>query len=175
MARKSNRKTRLTALAAVIPAAVVAAPPPMVVPGGTLDSRITGADVYLARPQRAKSPAGKACAVAESYVDLINAGRYRDVANLFADDALLLEPTRTTYRGLAEIRTFYEGRIGAMRPEVIPVAYVGDERDCMVELAFLTDVGGERRFVLASIDHFTVDAKGKVSRMIAFARPPRAQ
>ena len=166
-------KLVLPGLLAVAPA--VAAPPPMVVPGGTLDSRFTGAEVYVGRPEPATPPPGKACAAASAYVGHINAGRYREAANLFADDGLLLEPMRTTYRGLAEIRTFYEGRIGPMKPEVVPVAFVGNDRDCMLEMASLSTIGGEKRFALVSVNHFTVNAAGKVIRMIAFARPPRTQ
>jgi hypothetical protein len=175
MIRRLARMMGFAGLVAAPLAAADSAPAPMVAPGGVLDGRFTGAEVYLTDPERAKRPPGKACAVAEAYVDRVNAGRFRDVADLFAEDALLLEPTRTTYRGLTAIRSFYEGRIGAMKPQIVPVAYVGDDRDCMVELAVKTEVGGERRFALVSIDHFTLDAKGKVARMIAFARPPRTQ
>jgi hypothetical protein len=163
----------LAGFLAVPLSAWVGAPPAPAVPGGPIDTRFTGAEVYLARPQRAKLPAGTACALAESYVDHINAGRFRAAADLFAADAILFEPTRRTYRGLVEIRTFYEVQIGRMRPEVVPVSYLGDERDCMVELATRTEIAGEPRYALVSIDHFTVDAHGKASRMIAFARPPR--
>lgn len=159
----------------MVSAGALAAPSAPTVPGGAIDTRVTGAEVYLAKPERAKPPAGRACALAQAYVDHINAGRYRDAADLFAADAILFEPTRRTYRGLAEIRTFYEGQIGKMRPEVVPVSYLGDDRDCMVELATRTDIGGEQRYALVSIDHFTLDANGKAARMIAFARPPRTQ
>jgi hypothetical protein len=166
--------SRMAAVAAILVGitAVVATSPPAAIPGGVLDPRFPGADVYLTAPERAKPPAGRACEAAERYVDLVNAGRFGDVAGLFAEDALLLDPMRHTYRGSEQIHSFYEGRIGAMRPEVVPVAYVGDDRDCMVELAAKSDVGGERRFALVSVDHFTLEASGKVSRMIAFARPP---
>ena len=151
------------------------APPPSPTPGGPFDTNVTGAEVYVGVPQRAKRPAGKACAVAEAYVDHINSGRYRDAADLFADDGVLFEPSRRTYRGRAEIRTFYEGQIGGMRPEVVPVAYLGNDRECMVELAVKTAIGGAQRFALVSIDHFTLDGKGRVASMIAFPRPPRTQ
>lgn len=155
---------------------VVAEAPPAAtaIAGGALDSRFPGAEVYLAAPVRAKRPAGKACAVAEAYVDHINAGQFRAVADLFADDALLLEPSRHTYLGMVQIRSFYEGKIGTMRPEVMPVAYLGDDSDCMVELAAKSDFGGTRLYALVSVDHFTLDVHGKVARMVAFARPPRA-
>ena len=36
------------------------------------------------------------------------------------------------------------------------------------------EVKGERRYVLSSIDHFTLGADGKFSRMIVYLRPPMA-
>ena len=62
-----------------------------------------------------------------------------------------------------------------MRPEVIPVTFLGNDRDCMVEMTTRTEIGGEQRYVLVSINHFTLDDKGNAARMIAFARPPRTQ
>lgn len=171
----TRKFSRMAALAAILVAATAAtSPQPTPIPGGKLDPRFPGAEIYLTPPMRAKPPAGKACKVAERYVDLVNAGRYNDVAALFAADALLLEPMRSTARGSLEINDFYAHRIGAMRPEVVPVAYAGDNRDCMVELATKIDLSGERRFALVSIDHFTLDAHGKVLHMIAFARPARS-
>lgn len=60
-----------------------------------------------------------------------------------------------------------------MRPQITAVAYFGDEVDCMVELATLKPVDGAPRWVLVSVDHFTMAANGKVARMVAFARAPR--
>lgn len=167
---------RIAALATTLAsgASVAATSPPSTpIAGGALDPRFPGAEIYLEPPVRAKPPAGKACAAAARYVDLVNAGRFRDVAKLYSDDALLLEPMRSTAHGSLEIRAFYERKIGPMRPEVVPVAYLGSNRDCMVELASKIEIGAERRFALVSIDHFTLDARGKVMRMIAFARPAR--
>lgn len=95
-------------------------------------------------------------------------------ADLFGADAVLLEPTGHAADGLAEIRSFYETIIGRMKPEIIAVAYLGDDTDYMVELATKKQVNGEARFVLVSIDHFTLGADGKIARMIAFSRPPAA-
>ena len=159
------------ALAAAPPVQAASGPS---IPGGAHDPRYPGAEVYVGVPQRAAPGEGKACAVAAAYVDGVNAGRLREVADLFADDALLLEPSRRTWRGIEQIRSFYEGQIGRMRPTVVPVAFLGNDRECMVELASLTDLGGgDRRYALVSIDHFILDAAGKVATMVAFARPAR--
>lgn len=145
------------------------------VAGGALDSGFTGADVYLGTPKAAKAPATKACSAARSYVDLINGGQFQKLAGLFEEDGVVLDPMRQDIRGRDQIRAFYEGRIGKMRPELIAVAYLANGRDCMVELAARRDVRGAMRYALVSIDHFTLGKAGKIARMVAFARPPRTE
>jgi hypothetical protein len=126
-------------------------------------------------PARAEPPSGKACQAAKSYVDLINAGRFMEVVELLEEDAVVLEPTRRILRGRDQIREFYGGTIGAMRPEIVAVVYLGDDRDCMVELAARMKVRDQLRHVLVSIDHFTMGAEGRIARMVAFARPLRTE
>lgn len=167
----------LIAFAALwLPPQVEAAPQtPSIVPGGALDIQFAGPDVYLVNPVRTKPGAGKACAAAQAYVDSINAGRFGDVADLFAPNGLLLHPPGHSHIGQTEIREFYESTIGPMRPEIVPVGYVGEGRECMVEIAAKIDIGGEHRFMLASVDHFTVSRDGKVTRMISYGRPRAVQ
>lgn len=143
--------------------------------GGEIDETFTGADLYLGVPREAEAPPTKACTAAKNYVIYINAGRFPEVVDLFADDAAVLDPARRLMRGRSDIQAFYQGAIRQMRPELVGVAYLGNETDCVVELARKDTVGGKPRYVLVSIDHFTVDKDGKVVRMIAFARPPRSQ
>src|SRR5262249_10798838 len=107
---------------------------PMTIAGGDLDPAFPDADIYIGPPKTATPPPRRACAVAARYVELVNAGEYAAVAALFADDATFLEPLRPTLRGHAEIEQFYVGKIGSMKPHIIPVSYHGDERECMVEL-----------------------------------------
>ncbi|MGE3693139.1 MAG: nuclear transport factor 2 family protein [Novosphingobium sp.] len=147
---------------------------PRTIPGGVLDPAFPDADVYLGEPANPEPPPGRACALARRYVDLVNAGKYAEVAALFADDATFLEPMRPTLHGRAEIDEFYIKRIGSMAPTVRAVKYFGDDEECMVELALLTEIGGAKRWVLVSMDHFILDADGKVKSMTAFARPVRA-
>lgn len=144
---------------------------PVVIAGGALDPAYTGADVYIDTPAPAKIPSGPACKAAKAYVDYHQAGRFAEVPSLFADDAALLEPTRLNIRGKEAITQFYAKAIGSLKPEIAAVFYLGDASDCMVELAVRQPIDGKPRYRLASMDHFTVDARGRIIRMIAFARP----
>jgi hypothetical protein len=144
-----------------------------VIPGGQLDPAIDDADIYLVTPAAPRIPRGRACALAARYVALVNAGKYLEVAALFADDATFLEPMRPTLHGRAEIDEFYSKRIGAMAPQIMAVAYFGNDRECLVELALQVTIAGQKRWALVSMDHFILRADGKVQSMTAFARPPR--
>ncbi|MBV1688752.1 nuclear transport factor 2 family protein [Novosphingobium sp. G106] len=143
----------------------------MTIAGGALDPAYDKADVYLETPPSAPVPPGRACQLAARYVALINAGDYLGAAALFADDATFLEPMRPSLKGRAQIDEFYTKVIGGMKPQVIAVAYTGDDRECMVALANRTTLDGKERYHLASVDHFILRADGKVDSMVAFARP----
>ena len=147
---------------------------PMMIGGGALDPAFPGADIFLVSPKPPKLPHGKACAVAKRYVHLINAGDFSGVAALFADDATLLDPMRPNLQGRVQIVDFYRKRIGQMRPNVLAVTYLGDDKQCMVTLARQIEVAGASRYVLASVDHFILARQGRIASMVAFARPPRS-
>jgi SnoaL-like domain len=158
---------------AILIGAAPAGAAPVVIAGGALDPAYTQADVYLDTPPAPPVPAGPACAAARAYVELHQAGRYAEVADLFSDDAALLEPSRLDVRGKAGITRFYVDAIGRLKPDIVGVFYLGDATDCMVELAVRQMIDGKLRYRLASMDHFTVDASGKVIRMVAFQRPSK--
>jgi len=168
-----HRRIAAAMLTLTLPGAALALEPPMIIAGGQLDPAFPNADVYLGTPATPTIPPGRACALAQHYVELVNAGKYLEVAALFADDATFLEPMRPTLHGRAEIDAFYTKRIGAMAPQVMGVSYFGNDSECMVELALQTVIGGEKRWVLVSIDHFILNDEGKVRSMAAFARPVR--
>lgn len=145
----------------------------MIVPGGELDPAFPGADVFISAPRQPTIPPGRACEVARRYVELINAGDYPGVAALYADDATFLEPMRPTLHGRRQIDEFYNRQIGAMKPRIAAVSFLGGETECMVSLALRTEIDGRERYVIVSVDHFLVNAEGRIVSMIAFARPPR--
>ena len=153
-------------------APALAETPPLDLAGGPADYTATG-EFFRDVPRSAEPQAGTACMAAKRYLELVNAGRYGEMADLFTPDAVVLEPMRGPSggmaRGRAEIDAFYSRRIGAMRPHVIGVAYVGNRTDCMLENA--AKVPPSTRYSLSSINHFTVNRQGKITRMVAFARP----
>ena len=175
MSRKpmSRKLAVLLALTLLAPGTAMAFQSPMIVAGGQLDPAFPSADVYIGTPAAPAIPPGPACAMAQRYVELVNAGKYAEVAALYADDATFLEPMRPTLQGRAQIDEFYIKRIGGMAPQIMAVSYFGDESECMVELALRSDIAGQLRWVLVSIDHFILGADGKIKSMIAFARPVR--
>lgn len=151
----------------------MASEPPMIVPGGQLDPAFSDADVYIGAPKAATAPEGRACAVAQRYVDLINAGDYPGVGALFSDEATFLEPMRPTLRGRSQIDEFYTKRIGSMKPRIVAVSYLGNDAECMVTLTRQIEIGGQQRYVLVSVDHFLIGVDGRILSMAAFARPAR--
>jgi hypothetical protein len=172
-----NQTKAAIALAAAMllaPTGAMAIEPPMLVSGGQLDSAFPGADVYIGTPSSPAVPATPACAVAERYVALINAGKYAEVAALYADTAAFLEPMRPTLRGRAEIDAFYTSRIGAMAPKIAATSYLGNDAECVVALALQTAIAGQQRWVMVSVDHFIIGADGKIASMTAYARPTRS-
>ncbi|MFT4026679.1 MAG: nuclear transport factor 2 family protein [Novosphingobium sp.] len=162
----------LIALAAAAPAFAQGEAPPLELAGGPADYTATG-EFFRDVPRAAVPQPGTACMAARRYLELVNSGRYGEMADLFTADAVVLEPMRGPSggmaRGRAEIDAFYSRRIGAMRPHVVGVAYVGNRTDCMLENA--AKVPPATRYSLSSINHFTVNRQGKITRMVAFARP----
>ncbi|MBU6266655.1 MAG: nuclear transport factor 2 family protein [Sphingomonadales bacterium] len=161
----------MSLLAALVLAA--SGPAPMALSGGQLDPAYTDADVYRDAPRPPRVPPGPACALADHYVKLVDSGQYAATAALYADDATFLEPMRPGLHGRAEIDAFYARQIGGMKPRLRAVALLGSGRECMVEIAREVVLDGRPRWALVSIDHFLLGADGRISSMIAYARPPR--
>jgi len=75
--------------------------------GGEIDDSFSGADLYLSTPREAAAPKTRACRAAKNYVVNINAGQFSRVVDLFADDAVVLDPARLRRRrtGPPRVRT----------------------------------------------------------------------
>jgi len=131
------------------------------------------ADMFDTIPKAAHPSPGLACAAAHAYVELIKAGRYNEIGSLFATDAIFLSPDGNIYRGRDEITGFYGKFLGHVKPEIIPLSFIGENNECIMELASRTNPEG--KFRVGAIDHFTVDASGKVKRMVVFLRPAAIQ
>ena len=168
--RASKLGARLTLLAGAIGGLAVPAQA-ISIPGGVIEENVRDqAEIYVGKP--AMATANPSCRAAERYVHLINTHRYGEVASLFADDAIVLEPRRDGgHRGKAEINRFYTETIGRIQPDLVAVAYTGAGDSCFVALAIKLLINGQERYALASVDHFIQNRRGKVTTMIAFTRP----
>jgi SnoaL-like domain len=138
--------------------------------GGALDAGVAGLDVYLRVPKAADAPPGTACQIAKRYVDLINGRSFAEITDLFENDAVVLDQIGKNVRGHDEINAYFTA-LGQMPPQMIAVAYTGNDVDCMVEIATQMKIQGQPRYVLTSVDHFTLGKSGKVTRLVAFGRP----
>jgi SnoaL-like domain len=170
----NTRTSSVALIALVLIGAVNAVADPVHIDGGALDPAFDDTDVYVGVPAQATATGGAACRVAQEYIKLVRDGQYTQVAALFAADAVVLEPTRQHVQGREAITQFYAGTIGRMRPDIVAVSYVGNDRDCMVSIAVRITLDAQSRYKLASVDHFTLDSSGNVQRMVAYVRPGRA-
>ena len=145
------------------------AAPGVRVAGGILDPSFTDIDVYLETPLAAHAPPG--WSIAERYVELINSGRFAQVVDLYSDDAVVIPPlANMRAEGRRQISEFYESIVAAYRPTIIPVAYGCYGSECFQVHATTRDIRGKTRYVLSTVDHFTVDEDGLIVRMIAYPR-----
>ena len=128
-------------------------------------------DVFDTPPKAASAKGKASCQVAQKYVDNVNAGRYQDQGTLFADDAVFVRPDGKVSRGAKEMGDFYKNFLGMMVPTIIPISFIADGSECVMELAAITKLGGEEKYKLGAIDHFTVNKAGKIQHMVVFVRP----
>lgn len=131
-------------------------------------------DWFATRPPAA-TVHGKSCEVAQRYVDIINAKRYGELKTLFADAAVFLTPVGKVLHGPQEIDAFYQTMIGALQPDIVPVSFISDGAHCVMELVAQTRQDAGKGYQLSAIDHFTVNAEGKIENMIVYLRPHRLQ
>ncbi|MDG2003808.1 MAG: nuclear transport factor 2 family protein [Novosphingobium sp.] len=141
------------------------------VPGGRLDpAHADKRDVFIDTPVDAK--ASPAYRLAQTYVEHVQAREFHKLPDLFTDDAVIYPPLRRApVVGRAKIVDFYENTIAKVTPIAKAVSIYGEGNDCFMELSIPMDVDGEQRYVLTTIDHFTLAPDGRFSRMIVYLRP----
>lgn len=105
---------------------------------------------------------------AECYVATINRGDYARLSDLFAPDAIFLAPNQQRFTGSEAIGAFYERFLTEIAPQIRISSYVEQGDDCVFELE--AALGGSAEYALGAIDHATVDADGKVTRMAVFTK-----
>ncbi len=106
--------------------------------------------------------------LADRYVDIVNRGAYRELRDLFAEDAVFYAPGARVFHGRDEIGAFYEAFLPTITPQVRIATYVEDGADCVYELEART--AGETGYRLGAIDHATVNADGKITRFAVYTK-----
>jgi hypothetical protein len=140
-------------------------------PGGLIDPAFADSiDVFIGAPQPANgSPAWRQ---AQKYIELVQARDFAGLPDLFTDDAIIFPPLRRKpLVGRAEIADFYLNTVAKVTPHVIAVSIFGEGKECYMELATQFDVEGQPRYLLTTIDHFTIADDGRFSRMVVYVRP----
>jgi hypothetical protein len=93
-------------------------------------------DVFDTIPVAAQPSPGLACAAAHACVELITAGRYGEIGILFSSDAIFVAPDSNIYHGQAEITRFYSNFLARVKPSIIPLSFIGEGDECIMELAY---------------------------------------
>ena len=145
--------------------------PPLPVPGGDIDPGLADTvDVFCNTPAAASAP--PAWNQAQRYIELVQTRDFAGLPDLFTEDAIIFPPLRRRPAvGRAEITDFYVNTVAKVCPHVIAVSIHGEGQECFMELATQFEVAGRPRYVLTTIDHFTLAADGRFSRMIVYVRP----
>jgi hypothetical protein len=117
-------------------------------------------------PPRGTVTPGSACEVAEEYVRQINAKRPAlGIADLFAEDGVVLQGGGRLLRGRKEIHGFYS--VTDAGRGVIPLSFIDNGAECVMEIA-IQAYGPDETWRLAGARHFTITPDRQISRLIFF-------
>ena len=121
-------------------------------------------------PPRGMVTPGSACEVAEEYVRQINAKRpATKVADLFAEDGVVLQGRGKVLRGRQEIHGFYDFADNGRG--VIPLSFLDHGAECVMEIA-IQRYGPDETWRLAGARHFTIGPDRQITRLIFFDYTP---
>lgn len=153
-------KSLMLAAALALPASLLADEP--VWPDST---------VFDAPPAKATARPGSSCIVAERYVTLVSEGRAPEVVDLFAENGSVFSSLPRYLIGKAAIAEQYAK---VSNKGAIAVGFLESPRECAVTIAAMLsakEAGGAQRYGIISMNHFKLDASGKIERLIIYVRP----
>ena len=117
-------------------------------------------------PPRGAVAPGSACEVAEEYVRQINASRpAMGIADLFAEDGVVLQGGGKLLRGRKEIHGFYS--VTDAGRGVIPLSFIDNGAECVMEIA-IQGYGPDEPWRLAESRHFTMNRDRQIARLVFF-------
>ncbi|MGH7916416.1 MAG: nuclear transport factor 2 family protein [Candidatus Binataceae bacterium] len=132
-------------------------------------SLCAGSSLAAEAPGVTLASAAAACATPHKYVTMINAGRYDAIGGLFAPDAVYMGPDGKTRHGAKNIGKFYESFLPILKPHLKAVSYTQSGNQCFMELANKSKRTGT--YSLTAIDHFFINADGRIAKFIVYVRP----
>lgn len=136
--------------------------------------------------------AGTACVAARRYTKFVKTQHYDRISSLFAPGSMWLTPSGKVMRGRKAIGLYFQQYLGDRRPIFRTDNYVDAGRNCVMEVSMKVRVDAAGKIALGAdgaaaiipdgssdsgvyvrraIDHFTVDPKGKITRMIVYNAP----
>jgi hypothetical protein len=105
----------------------------------------------------------------EKFLQYVREGRFDEVADLFADDAIFMTP-HGTITGRDNIKKFHSA-VRSVRPRPEPVSITTEGNRSVLEFqAHVFDQSDDIE-PFTMVDHFTVNEDGKVIRMAVYQRP----
>lgn len=132
-------------------------------------------DIFDTAPPAASTRGKRACQPAQKYIDLTAAGHYDQLGSLFSDDATFVTPTGSVLHGPKAIGDFYMSFLPTIKPRNVPISFIADGDECVMELVTATNMDNYAKYRLAAIDHFTIDKRGKIRHMVVYLRPQSLQ
>jgi acetyl esterase/lipase len=117
-------------------------------------------------PPRGSVTPNSSCEIAEEYVRQINAKRpATHVADLFAEDAVVLQGRGKVLRGRQEIHGFYDFADNGRG--VIPLSFLDTGAECVMEIA-IQRYGPDETWRLAGARHFTIGPDRLITKLVFF-------
>ena len=132
------------------------------------------------------------CDAAHKYARLVQEHRYGEIGALFAQDAVWYTPVGKVMHGRQQVSDFYKDFLGTRRPHFQTDNYIEQGRFCAMEVKVKVRVDAKGKvilgkdgsadiipdgsnepgiFVRRAMDHFTVNDKGEVTRLIVYNAP----
>ena len=88
---------------------------------------------------------------------------------------MFVTPIGTVLHGPTEIGDFYNSFLPKIKPRNVPISFIADGDECVMELVTATNLDNYAKYRLAAIDHFTVNKQGKIRHMVVYLRPQSLQ
>ena len=121
---------------------------------------------FTVPPPRGSVTPNSSCEIAAEYVRQINAKRpATHVADLFAENAVVLQGRGKVLRGRQEIHGFYDFADNGRG--VIPLSFLDNGAECVMEIA-IQRYGPDETWRLAGARHFTIGPDRLITKLVFF-------